>query len=176
LRLDRLPMEARDRIVALRAAGRAWAEIEELSEGFAGKRLPATTLARWYDLRVEQRQKEREAQAERAHAIAGAFLGQGFKDLPESVKNALGTHVFAMMESADEKNDAKFRAELVELGWLLQEYRKSDLKQQALAIEKQKLETVAAKVRGLRQAVAGKKKLEPAELQKRLDEIYGIAN
>jgi hypothetical protein len=189
MNIDKLPQESRDRILELKNLGHTWMEIEEMSPAFVewektpekvvalfpGKRLPHTSLHRWYDIRVEQVRAEAIGKVERAREFATAFTSRGFKDLPEAIRNALGDMIFALSESGDAKSQAMMRKELVELGWLLQEYRKTDLKEQALDVEKQKLNLVLNKVRGLKEETA-KKKLEPAELQQRLDEIYGLGN
>ncbi len=139
LRIDRLPIEARDAILRLRnQEGRTWAEIEELSHKFAGELLPATTLARWYDLRWEQVQKETQARSERARVFAAALAGKDFKHWPDAVKNFLGDTIFALAEGGPK--DAALIKAVTEMGWLLQEYRKSDLKQQSLELEKKKFE------------------------------------
>jgi hypothetical protein len=71
LKIDKLPQEWRDWIQKQRAKGSTWAEIEEMSATtlpweseasakalFSAKRLPETNLIRWYDLRVEQVNRE----------------------------------------------------------------------------------------------------------------------
>jgi len=84
LQLDCLPLPMLDRIRAERDAGRSWAEIEQSSPQwpewelagsealtcFPHRRLPHSSLQRWYDLRVEQLRRDRERQALAAHALA----------------------------------------------------------------------------------------------------------
>ena len=68
-KIDKLPQALRDEIVRLREEeGRTWQQMEAQSPGlaqwkivaphiaalFPGRRLPRTTLQRWYDVRVEQ--------------------------------------------------------------------------------------------------------------------------
>src|SRR5574341_44576 len=177
LRIDRLPLQARDTILKLRnQEGRTWSEIEELSLGFAGERLPATTLARWYDLRWEQVQKETQARSERARVFAAAIAGKDFKHWPDAVKNFLGDTIFALAEGGQQA-DAKLIGALTEMGWLLQEYRKSDLKQEALALEKQRLEQMkhkGAKLAGqIEKAAATGKPADLKELAAKVREVYG---
>jgi len=141
LKIDRLPQDARDKILELRnQQGRSWEEIEELSEQFAGRRLPATSLQRWYDLRWEQVRKELRKESEAARAVAASFAGPGFEALPEAVRNALGDQVFLLTKSLGAGDRALFRKELAELGWLLQQYRKHDLKEQEIRLEGKKFE------------------------------------
>jgi hypothetical protein len=52
--INTLPAKVRDRIKELRAEGKTWEQIEELSLEFSPKRLPANTLHRWFDVNVEQ--------------------------------------------------------------------------------------------------------------------------
>src|SRR5260370_34035804 len=76
--IDKLPSEWRDRICALRAKYATWEQIEEESRRFdwakleqedpelvlshfADKRIPHSTLHRWYDVRVEQTAEEIDA-------------------------------------------------------------------------------------------------------------------
>jgi hypothetical protein len=188
LKIDRLPQAMHDRIMVERAFGRTWGEIESLSPEFKeweeakpeaarlfpGKRLPHSNLQRWYDLRVEQVRQEVLAKAERARAIALEFSRRGFKELPAAVRSALGDQIFALMEAADEGKEKQFRKELIQLGRLLNQERRLDIAQQHVDVEKDKLSLVTLKVKGLKNDVE-KKRLTPAELQKRLDEIYGIA-
>ena len=188
LKIDRLPLELRDRVMLERAMGRTWDEIEQASPEFTewakaepdavklfpGKRLPHSNLQRWYDLRVEQVRKEALAKAGRAREIAVEFSRRGFKDLPEAVKAALGDQIFALMESGAAGDEKQFRKELILLGRLLNQNRRLDIAQEKVDVDKQKLSLVTAKVKGLKRDTE-KKQLNPAELQKRLDEIYGIA-
>jgi hypothetical protein len=193
LKIDRLPAELRERIQAERAAGLTWEEIEDISSRFKEweqvpekvralfpeLKLPHTTLQRWYDLRVEQVRRETMASAAKAREFAAAFAGPGLKDLPEAVRNALGDQIFSLMQSADAKDQARFRAELLKLGTLLTEYRKLDIAERKQKTEERalelKVEQMREKVTELKKDVAAKKKeMSPAELQKKLDEIYGI--
>ena len=54
LLIDRLSQEVKDVIIGARAAGETWARIAEMASAAAGRRLPRTTVQRWYDLRIEQ--------------------------------------------------------------------------------------------------------------------------
>src|SRR4051812_2058830 len=92
LNIDRLPVETREEIQTLRAKGKTWEEIEEMSAKFVKweelppdvavlfdrRRLPKTTLHRWYDLRVEQVHQETMVRAESARRFAEAFASRGF--------------------------------------------------------------------------------------------------
>jgi len=178
LAIDRLPQEVRDRIVALRAEGKGWEQIEGMSYGFAGRRLPHSSLHRWYDIRVEQELQAAMEERELAQRWVNAFAGKGVPQLSDAVRNALGESVFLLKQAADSKNGAAFQAALLELGHLLVKFDKLGLEEKKLALERQKLDAVRAKLEGLKKAVGGAKgakQLRPEELRKKLDEIYGIA-
>ena len=192
LGIDRLPLAIQDRIRAARIAGRTWMEIERQSPAwkewaeadaeqrqiFPDLRLPHTNLHRWYDLRVAQVMKEQEERSLAAHAAAEKVAGRGFTDLTASVKHALGETVFEVMNNAD--NPAAIAEALVEVGHLLVKIDRNDLKREEIEQEKQKIELLGQKlqmmkggVKSLKEA-AEKKELSPEELQRKLDEIYGI--
>lgn len=191
LKIDKLPVKIRDRIQALRAEGRTWPEIEEMSpdfpewenapagvlELFPGKRLPATTLLRWWDLRIEQVRREVMRQAETAKGLAVAFAGRGMKKLPEAVMNASRDLIFSVLEHSDEKNRSKVIKSLSDLGWLLNDYRKLEIKERAQKTSERaldlRIEQMQAKVATLKKDVE-RKELNPEELKKKLDEIYGL--
>lgn len=157
LKMDRLPQELLDRVMKERADGRTWEEIEELSprfeewgkvkesdvavyELFPGGRIPHTTLQRWYDLRVEQVKREVLADQTRAREIAALFAGKGFKDLPEAVRNAIGDQLFSMMQNTDAKSRVKVTAGLLALGDLLNEQRKTEIRERQAQAETKRVE------------------------------------
>ncbi len=94
LKIDRLPPSVHEAIITLRnKAGKTWPEIEELSalpadkggfvewenlptpvlELFPEMRLPHSNLHRWYDIRVDQVQKQVMEYSAKAREIAQAF-------------------------------------------------------------------------------------------------------
>lgn len=154
LKIDKLPMEMRDAIQRLRADGRTWEEIEELSPAFEGwdklplsvlelfpdMKIPRSSLQRWYDIRVEQVRREVVADSERAREFAATFNGPANKDLPDAVRNALGDQIFSLMQSADASDKQQFRKELLNLGMLLAEHRKLDIREQKQKTDERVLE------------------------------------
>ncbi|MBZ5702136.1 MAG: DUF1699 family protein [Acidobacteriia bacterium] len=52
--INTLPAKVRDRIKELRAEGKTWEEIAELSREFSPKRLAPSVLHRWFDVHVQQ--------------------------------------------------------------------------------------------------------------------------
>lgn len=192
LKIDKLPLELRDRIQEERAAGKTWAEIEDASPRFPewndispevqalfpDRRLPGRTLLRWWDLRVEQVRREMMQQAEVAKGLAVAFAGRGMKELPEAVMNALRDLIFSVLEHSDEKNRGKVIKSLSDLGWLLNDYRKVEIKERQQQTSERalqlRIEQMQAKVATLKRDVEKKKELTAEELKKKLDEIYGL--
>jgi hypothetical protein len=161
LKLDKVPQILLDRVMQERAAGRTWMEIEELSPRFEewgkveqgnkdeyllafklfpGGRIPHTTLQRWYDLRVEQVKHEVLANQVRAREIAALFAGKEMKDLPETVRAALSDQIFGMMQSTDEKHRTQAISSLLNLGVLLNEQRKVQLKERQVETENRRVQ------------------------------------
>lgn len=154
LKLDRAPELLRDRVMKERAAGRTWSEIEEMSPRFEewektapeirvqfpGLKLPHSTLQRWHDLRVEQVKREMLADQTRAREIAALFAGNDFKKLPEAVRNAIGDQLFAMMQSGDDKSRDKVVDGLLALGELLNQQRKTEIREKVAAADLKRVE------------------------------------
>ena len=126
LSIDLLPMDVLEAIKLLRSQnGFTWREIERLSslpyspkwraelgthgfidwdelppavvKAFPKLRLPHSNLHRWYDLQVEQKQKEALVRAEQSRVIAQAFAEAGIDKMDDAVMNALRDLVFGMM-------------------------------------------------------------------------------
>ena len=145
--IDTLPEEVRGEIQRRRAAGQTWPEISAASEKFAGRVLSISVLQRWYDVRVEQVQREVLAQAERARTLAAAFTGKSFKDLPEATMNALAAQVFQVMES---KGGADFEESLGSLGLVLAKMIAAQSASKRAEIEGQKIELARKKFEELK--------------------------
>jgi hypothetical protein len=143
-----MEQKVRDEILALRAQGKTWEEIESASVKFAGQRLPHTSLHRWYDLRVEQVQREVLAQAERARQLAAAFAQRGFSELPEATVNALSSEVFGLMESASIQDREKALGNLL---FLLTKLMTARAKEKYVEIESRKLDLARRKFEELKQ-------------------------
>lgn len=173
LKIDKLAPKVRADILKARAEGMTWEETAEFASNSAGESLAVSLVHRWYDIRVEQVQREVMQQAERSRAIAGAFAGKGFEKLPEAVQNALSSTIFSMAEQQDDKSREQFTAGMNRLAWLLARNRQLDQEDKRLGLESKKLDAMVAKVQGLKNDVK-KKKLSSEELAKKLDEIYDI--
>jgi hypothetical protein len=152
--IDKLPSAWRDRIIALRAKWLTWEQIEQESttwewekldeelalSHFADKRIPHSTLHRWYDVQVSQKLEEIEAERAASLAVAAKFAGSGYKDLDESVKNALADVVFAHAKDSDAP--AAFHKALAELAWILARNRQLDIAKQKVDVERMKVEEI----------------------------------
>src|SRR5712692_180729 len=121
--IDKLPSAWRDRIIALRAKWLTWEQIEQESttwewkkleesdpelalSHFADKRIPHTTLHRWYDVQVAQKLEEIEEERAASLAVARKFSDQGYDKLDDAVKNALADVVFTLAK--DQSDPEKF--------------------------------------------------------------------
>ena len=69
--IDRLPKEVGDEIVAARGAGKTWKDTAQAASQKAGQPLPAETVRRWHDLRVEQPAREAAAPGAALREIIG---------------------------------------------------------------------------------------------------------
>lgn len=130
LKIDKLPIEVREQVQKLRAQGKTWSEIEELSkqfvnwdglpaavlELFPGFHLPHSNLQRWYDLRIEQVGREMAAEAERARQFSAAIAKVGdVEQLGDAAVNALSDIVFSVMRA---RTRDEYAEALESLGYL----------------------------------------------------------
>ncbi|HZU33723.1 MAG TPA: phage protein Gp27 family protein [Candidatus Angelobacter sp.] len=163
LKIDRLPIEVRDKIQLLRAEGKTWKEIEELSEKFVpwdslptpllnmfpDLRLPHSSLARWYDLRVDQVLNEAAAEQIRARQIAAEFAGAGITNLSDAVIHAMSDQIFAQMQFSDEAHREKAQAGLGQLALLVSRLERTKLAKDKLDLEREKLDAQKKKLQEL---------------------------
>src|SRR3954470_7489958 len=149
LKIDKFPSEVHQRVQELRAAGHTWMEIEEMSAAFVEwdklpakvaalfpeKKLPHSNLSRWYDMRVEQVQRETMERAERARQLAATFAGRKMSELDQAVMNALRDQIFMLMEAADAGSQAKLVGALLEMGKVVAKFTKLDVEKKKLAAD-----------------------------------------
>src|SRR5258708_7626929 len=93
--IDKLPSAWRDQIIAWRAKWLTWEQIEEETKNlkwdeleksdpelalghFADRRIPQSTLHRWYDVQVEQKLEEMTEERKASLRIAAKLAGQGY--------------------------------------------------------------------------------------------------
>lgn len=149
--IDKLPTAWRDRIIEARAKWTTWEQIEqetttwkwdELTEGqkklFAERRIPHSTLHRWYDVQVKQKLEEIVVEREASLAIAGKLGAGGYEKLDQSVKNAIADVVFGYAKTSGDAE--RFRAALADLGWLLARNRQLDIAKMKVDVERMKVE------------------------------------
>jgi hypothetical protein len=179
-RLDKLSQEVRDAVQTARSKGMTWEETAALASELAGEKLWPSNCQDWYEERMVRVKRAVMADAAKAEGIAKAFAANGFDKLPEAVRSALATSIFALTEATDPGDRAKFRKELLALGHLLSEMQRTDLKREELTVEKgrlaqaeRKLELMSEKIHGLKET-ASKKKVTAEELQAKIDDLYGI--
>jgi hypothetical protein len=189
LLIDRLSNDVHNEILRLRATGNTWPQIEELSrefvpwdelppllvEKFPGRKLPHSNLHRWYDLRVDQVQKEILAESEHAREIASVFAKAAMSGANEAVINAARDLIFKMLHQGDIKSQSQVTKALISLADVMQRARANDIRQSKVDLEKERIEIVRTKLLGLKNDVQ-KKKLSSDELKQKLDEIYGLAS
>jgi len=155
LKIDKLDPKVRAAILEARAAGATWEETAELaskaagtlSEGGLAEPLAVSLVHRWYDIRVEQVQREVMQQAERSRALAQVFATKGYKDLPEAALNALTSEVFAVMEAGGPADREKALGNLV---FVLSKLMTAQANQQRVQLEKEKIELAKKKFEELR--------------------------
>jgi hypothetical protein len=156
------------------------ATVEAYAKKF-GKTLALSSLYSWITRRVLPEKIE----AEKAIADAAQFaqLKKEHPDIPEDV---LLRGWLRQRQASEEFRQSVVDPAIVILAEL--KMRKCDIEErrvkaveennqvnrERLELEKQKLSLLREKVRGLREDV-GKKKLSGEELQRRLDDLYGIA-
>jgi hypothetical protein len=149
--LDRLPLALLDRIRAERSQGHTWDEIEQASPqwpeweqaapevlaGFPGRHLPHTSLQRWYDLRVQQVQRERAAQAAATEDFAAELAERRIPNLGAAIKDALGESVLRLaQEGGDEQ---RLRDELCRLAQVVSALDRDEIARQKLELERRKV-------------------------------------
>jgi hypothetical protein len=210
LAIDALPPTVHEAIKYLRArAGLTWAEVERLStlpyskewpgvgnggfvdwdalearvaNKFTERRLPETTLARWYDLRVAQVMKDVMVRAEQARVIAESFAAAGVKDSDGAVLNAARDVIFGMLQSADDKSRGSAAKYLLGLADVMQEARKNAVRERAVAVDEQalqlKLDIIKQKAGKLIKTIEGGAADKPVQLTReqlleQVKDIYG---
>ncbi|SRR6266404_2425510 len=155
--IDKLPSAWRDKIIGWRAKWLTWEQIEEETKNlewakleeaepelvlshFADKRIPHSTLHRWYDVRFSQEREEAEKERAISLQIVEQFAALGFDNLDESVKNALADVVFKQRRlSAD---PAKFQEALEGLALVLTRFKRTEIAKQRVELESKKLDEI----------------------------------
>ncbi len=108
-------------------------------KAFPKLRLPHSNLHRWYDLKVEQAQKETLVRAEQARVIAQAFAEAGIDKMDDAVKNALRDLVFGMMLQVSDDGRSLIVKNLLAMAKLMNRAKANAIKERSVTIEERKL-------------------------------------
>lgn len=190
-----LPETVRNHILHLKfEQGYSAEEIEELSKEFVpwdtlppkvrakfkARRISSTSTYRWLDVEIKQRRRRVEERAAASAEMVETWVRAGFKNVAQAARNKLADIAFRLSGETEEAERQKL---LLELAWVASDIAKAEVAQQKVALEKQKVELaqqridiqrrLAEKVRGLKEDIA-KKKLTPQELDRGLEELYGL--
>jgi hypothetical protein len=180
LKIDRLPVEVRDAILALRDAGKTWPEIEELSalpynrkwqsqgggfvnweglptpvlELFPDLKLPHSNLHRWYDLRVSQVIAETMMRSAQAREIATAFAKSVVKGADEAVVNAARDQLMAILaEDATPKGRLNATKGLIALAEVMQGARTNSIKERKVGVDERRIRVLEEREKLARERV-----------------------
>jgi hypothetical protein len=135
-RLDKLPQAVRETILKARAAGQTWEQTAAAATLAAGELIAVSVCHRWYDVQVEQAQREVMARVERARELAAAFAARGFENLSEATLTALSTEVFSVMEA---KSGAARERSLGNLAFVLSRLIEAQARQKSVELEARKV-------------------------------------
>lgn len=160
LKIDLLPEKMRDRILTEHnTLGRPWEEIEMASPSwdewdkvndsvlklFPKRRLPHSTLHRWYDLRVSQVRRDVMAQAEQSREIAAVFAKASVDGGDEAVLNAARDLIFGLLQQGGVGFQFAASKALIALGEVMQASRANQIKERKVAVDERKLKALEAR-------------------------------
>lgn len=174
MKVDKLPEAVREALKKAKAAGKTWEEIAEAASKAAGSSVSVMACHRWHDVRIEQREKEIEDRVAFNTRVVAAWSKGDLKELGKATLNAAADLLFEFQQYAKEGAAAEAALALMELNKLLGGMEKLRIEREKLSLSRERLEQMRAKVTGLKGALSGKKKISNAELEKKLDEIYGL--
>jgi hypothetical protein len=166
LKIDKLPEPVREAIQYIRNHQfKTWKQIEEQSEKpyskdwvkdgggfidwptldpevldeFAGLRIPDASLHRWYDLRVNQVQRQVLAESEIARNFARKFSGAGIDGANDAVINAMRDEVFALAGKMDSGSRAMYMDALGNLTLAMARIQRVDIQKRKVQVDERKL-------------------------------------
>jgi hypothetical protein len=208
LNMDRLPPEVLDVILQLRnGRGKTWEEISDLTAQpvgdkncgfidwekldvsvrrlFPKRRIPLTTLHRWYDIRIRQVRDDVAVKSEQARAIAESFAKSQMVNGDEAVINAARDTLMGVL-SEDGSAEGRMNATkgLIKLGELMQKARTNSLRERAVSIDETnlqlKLDEIKRRTEKLMKAAekgtpGSPLQLSREQLLEHVKGIYGIA-
>lgn len=157
LKIDKLPEEIQDIICELRnrGAGLPWAKIEERSakpyskdwakdrggfidwsalpfevlELFPDLKLPAETLRRWYDIRIEQARAEVLRDGDAAAKFVEQLGKLGIDGMNDAVQNTMVREVFSRIRSAGDGDKSQLLAVLNDVSLVMSRLQRVQLLQ-----------------------------------------------
>lgn len=205
-KIDRLPVAVHEAITDLHnAKGKSWETIERFSAEpfgekqlgfvewdkldtevlalFPDKRIPSSSLHRWYDVRVKQASQAVRERSSQARVIAEAFAKASVEGSHEAVLNAARDQLMVVLaeDGSVEGRIATAKA-LTGLAVVMQSVRANDIKERKVAVEEQvlqlKIEEMQRKAQALLDEVEGGKGDSPRmtneQLAARIRETYGL--
>jgi hypothetical protein len=204
--IDRLPVEVHDEICRLhnsdgksyevisqrsalpldRGGFVPWATLsDDVLKLFPKKELAASTLHRWYDLRVAQVRRDTLARSDQARKLAVQFAKSSLVNANDAVINAARDIFFGVLaEDGTATSKVKAASKLVELGALMQKAKTNEIRERKVAVDEQtltmKLDLVKKKTGELLRTIEGEEgkpaaALTREELLGKVREIYGVA-
>jgi uncharacterized protein involved in exopolysaccharide biosynthesis len=178
LKIDKLPPDVHERILALRnRLGKTWEEIESISAQpfdekkqvglvnwaalpaavvklFPGKRLAHTSLHRWYDLRVSQVRRDVEQRSVIARQLAESFAKSVVSGGNEAVTNAARDQLMSLLaEDLTPKGRTNAAKGLIALAEILQAARANDIKERKVAVDVRKIKLLEDREKAARERV-----------------------
>jgi hypothetical protein len=178
LKIDKLPPEIQDRILVLRnQCNKTWEEIEAISAQpfdakkgrglvdwddlpasikklFPQKRLPHTSLHRWYDLRYAQVRRDVEQRSLVARQVAESFAKSVVEGGNEAVTNAARDQLMSLLaEDLTPKGRTNAAKGLIALAEILQSARANDIKERKVAVDARKMKLLEEREKRAREAV-----------------------
>lgn len=209
LKIDRLPVKTPDAILILRnQLGKTWDEIESLSaepvgQGkpgfvewdkldpeilalFPHRRIPRSTLHRWYDIRISQVREDVLQRSAQARVVAEAFAKSLVKDADEGVLNAARDTIMNVLAEDGSAGGRKAAArQLISLAEVMQTARANTIKERKVATEERKIKLLEERERlqreKLQQQAADLERkrssgeLKPEDIAKLVEVTFGIA-
>jgi hypothetical protein len=176
LKIDKLPPEVHERILALRnRLNKTWEDIEAISavpfdekkgvglvnwdalapaakKLFPEKRLPHTSLHRWYDLRVSQVRRDVEQRSTIARELAESFAKSVVLGGNEAVTNAARDQLMSLLaEDLTPKGRANATKGLIALAEILQAARANDIKERKVGIDARRIKLLEDRERQARE-------------------------
>ncbi len=153
LKVDKLPQEVREAIQKARAAGATWAETAEAAAKVAARlkiSFPSEdAVRRWYDLRIEQVNREVEELDVRAEKNLKKFFGQSLKELPAAAAHALKREVFGMQAAkTSEQREASIGSFLVVLSKIIDaqaKQKRAEIEERKVNLAQKKFDELKAK-------------------------------